>query len=90
LVADNEDLDRTGFEEMMMRLIIQRRIKRLVISDREQVCSAGAWPLFEWLCKQHDVMITLEPLRSVDTVPETPQTVGAGDHDDSAQITHGK
>lgn len=64
LVADNEDLDRIGFENIMMRLVLRRKIERLVISNREQVCSAAVWPLFEWICKQHDVSIVLASMPS--------------------------
>jgi hypothetical protein len=54
LDADNTDPERVGFA--------QRKISCLVMSDREQVCTLAVWPLFEWLCKHHDVAIILAPL----------------------------
>lgn len=60
--ADANDLDRAGFEQVMMQLILPRKINRLVISDRKQVCSEAVWPLFEWLCRQHEIKVILAPL----------------------------
>jgi len=60
--ADTNDLDRAGFEQVVMQFILPRKINRLAISDRKQVCSEAVWPLFEWLCRQHDVEVILAPM----------------------------
>ena len=50
------DLSREGFDAVVTH-ILQRTIDRLVIFRPSQVCSAGAWPLFKWLCDSFDVAI---------------------------------
>jgi len=60
-LSATNDLDRKGFEQLVMQLVLTRRMDQLVISDREQVCPIASWPLFEWLCHKHDVAITLVP-----------------------------
>jgi len=58
-----DDLERDGFNVVMTH-ILQRTIDRLVISHPGQVCSAGAWPLFKWLCDTFDVVIVCAESRS--------------------------
>jgi len=58
---DHTDLNRVGFVELM-KLVLDRSIDRLVITDREQVCPNALWPLFDWLCRHHDVAIDFVPL----------------------------
>ena len=55
-VGSAEDLDRTGFDEVVTH-ILGRKINRIVLAYPGQICNAGAWPLFKWLCDSFDVAI---------------------------------
>lgn len=56
-VGSADDLQRPIFADAVWKHILRRKIERLVLLDRHQACSDGAWPLFELLCRHHGVEI---------------------------------
>jgi hypothetical protein len=68
-VGPADDLNRTGFEEVIAK-IIGRKINRLALAYPGQICNAGAWPLFKWLCDAFDVAIVcLRQTESIESIP---------------------
>ncbi|MDR3570656.1 MAG: hypothetical protein P4L81_00430 [Candidatus Pacebacteria bacterium] len=70
-LSASNDLNRAGFQDIVINHILQRKLDCLVIGDRDHVCPDAVWPLFEWLCRQYDVEIKLAPL------PAAPMAVAA-------------
>lgn len=56
-VGRARDVHRPGLRKVMEH-IFERKIDRLVLFSRDDICDAASWSLFEFLCQSHDVDIT--------------------------------
>jgi hypothetical protein len=61
-LSDSNHWGRRGFRDLLVNYVMSRRIECLVISDRDQICKAEMWPVFEWLCRLCEVVIKLAPI----------------------------